>query len=85
MLGLVVALSITTYPLFGDHALTPQLDQPQVETAIDKGLTVEMIIGCHPGTAIIIYSKAEHVFCTPRGNCVRELTTAVAQTCAPRR
>jgi len=83
MFGLFVALSITTYPAFGDRVSPPQVTNPRVEAQIDKGLIVELIVNCRPGTAIITYSKAEQLYCTPKRDCLRTISAALAQSCNP--
>jgi hypothetical protein len=83
MFGLFVALSITTYPAFGDRVSPSHLVHPRVEAEIDKGPIVELIVNCRPGTTIITYSKAEQLFCTPKRGCMRAIAAAVTQSCNP--
>ena len=73
--------NFTAYPGFG-HKGTPtprkaERDQ-RVEATIDKGPIVEMIVRCGAGTAIISYSKVEHLFCGPKHDCNRQLTPVIA-------
>ena len=69
--------SFTAYPAFGDNAPAPS----QVEAIVDKGLILHIIVRCRTGSAIVTYSKAERLYCTPRHACGGELGRTLAATC----
>lgn len=52
-----------------------------VETVIDRGPILELVVRCPVGTAIITYSKLERVYCSPRGGCSQELGRIVEDVC----
>ncbi len=69
-----LATSFTTYQAFVYPGAI-------VEAQIDKGLMVEMIIGCSDGAGIITYSKAEGLYCTPDAACYSSVNAAVERLC----
>ena len=83
--GVLMAAGLWTgYPVFGDQGLRasrPLKPGGQVETVIDKGLILELIVACRPGTAIISYSKAEKLYCGPKVACRASLDDTIASTC----
>lgn len=52
-----------------------------VEVVHDRGLIVEMIIGCDGGAGILTYSKVERVFCLPNHTCTGRLNIAIDRLC----
>ena len=76
--------NFTAYPSFGDRGIaTPRNAErnQRVEATIDKGPIVEMIVRCGAGTAIVSYSKVEHLFCGPKHGCHRQLGHVIANAC----
>jgi hypothetical protein len=59
-------------------------ERTPVETLIDKGPIIEMIVNCHPQSGIITYSKIERLYCSPKRGCSPAFETAYARTCGPR-
>lgn len=53
----------------------------QVETVIDKGLTVEMIVRCGDGAGILQFSKPERRYCAPDHSCYGALRPAIKRLC----
>ena len=53
----------------------------QVEAITDRGPILEMIIRCPSGSAIITYSKIEHLYCRPNLQCDRDMASVVRRTC----
>ena len=79
-----LAANFTAYPGFGDKGIaTPRKVERdrRVEATTDKGPIVEMIVRCDRGTAIISYSKVEHLFCGPRRGCHRDMGHVIANAC----
>jgi hypothetical protein len=79
-----LATNFTAYPGFGDKGLaTPRKAEayPHVEATLDKGPIVELIVRCGNGTAIVSYSKVEHIYCGPKQGCHRQLSRVVASAC----
>jgi hypothetical protein len=65
----------TEYPGFVDPA-------SEVEAVVDRGPILEMIVKCGGGTAILSYSKIEHLYCTPnRSGCFKSFDAAMSSTC----
>lgn len=56
--------------------------QSSVEAYTDKGLTVELVVRCRPGTGVLTYSKADQTFCDSRLRCHSSLRAARRATCA---
>ncbi|MBU2582410.1 MAG: hypothetical protein KJ622_11895 [Alphaproteobacteria bacterium] len=69
-----MASTFTAYQAFVHPGAT-------VETLIDKGLIVEMIIKCPDGAGIITYSRVERVYCTPDYSCHGAITHAIEHLC----
>ena len=79
-----LAANFSAYPGLGDKAgVAPRAVQlsPRVEAASDRGPIIEMIVRCPTGTAIISYSKVEHLYCGPRLRCDRRIANVVAEAC----
>ena len=89
--ALVLAIAtagFTTYPGFGDNVpgVQPRVAIPpqglRIETLVDRGPIVEMIIRCGANTAIISYSKVEKLYCAPnQAACSPALDKTLAPTC----
>ncbi len=70
----LLASSFTTYQAFVFPGAT-------IEARIDKGLIVEMIVGCPSGAGIITYSKAEGIYCGPDFACSRSIEPVIERLC----
>ena len=70
----LLASTFTAYQAFVQPGAT-------VETLIDKGLLVEMIIKCPDGAGIITFSKVDKRYCTPDFTCHRKIGPAIEQLC----
>lgn len=70
----LLASTFTTYQVFVHPGAI-------VETLIDKGLTVEMIVKCPDGAGIITFSKVEKLYCTPDTSCHRGIRPAIRRLC----
>jgi hypothetical protein len=78
-LGLIgLAASFTTYPAFGDRV---QSTPPRVEAVTDRGPILELIVRCPAGTAIVSYSKAEKVYCSPKFTCAASAAKVFTAAC----
>ena len=74
LLTVAVAVGFIDYPGFVDP-------RARVEAVIDRGPILELILKCPPGTAILSYSKVEHLYCTPTKGCTSDLKVAIGRTC----
>ena len=77
-MSILAAASITTH-----FIMYPAFVQPGavVETIIDKGITVEIIVSCTDGAGILQYAKPERQFCTPDHTCYPTLQAAIHRLC----
>lgn len=73
-LAAVATAAVIQYPAF-------TRDRGPVEAVIDKGLMVEFIVRCRPGTGIMSYSKAERRYCSSRHSCHATFAAAWKATC----
>lgn len=81
--ALVVA-AITAYPAYGDRGLVkpPSIERRAVvETVIDRGPILEIVVRCKAGTAVLSYSKVERRYCSPKHACDLSLATTIARSC----
>lgn len=69
-----MASTFTAYQAFVHPGAT-------VETLIDKGLVVEMIVRCPDGAGIITFSKVERRYCTPDFTCHAAIKPAIRHLC----
>lgn len=72
--GIVLAATFTLYP--GSAA-----PDTRIEAVTDRGPILEMIIRCPVGIAIITYSRAERLYCSPDLACDRDMDAIVARSC----
>ena len=82
----LLTANFAAYPSFGDRGIaSPRKAErnARIEATIDRGPIVELIVRCPTGTAIISYSKVEHLYCSPTHACDRQINRVVAQTCRP--
>lgn len=54
---------------------------PRIEAITDRGPLLEMIVRCPRGTAIMTYSKIEHLYCSPKHACFRSQSQTIADAC----
>lgn len=52
-----------------------------VEAVVDRGPVSDVVIRCAKGRAIVSFSKAEKVFCTPKGGCAADLSPIALRAC----
>ena len=80
----IATAGFTTYPGFGDKLPGPAQPAPQqlrIESIVDRGPIVEMVIRCGANAAIISYSKVEKLYCSPKLVCDSKLDKTLALTC----
>ena len=59
----------------------PNVADPRIEAATDRGPIIEFIVRCPRGTAIISYSKMERLFCDPRLKCDEDKEVVMRRSC----
>ncbi|MGH1419166.1 MAG: hypothetical protein ACRBCJ_09955 [Hyphomicrobiaceae bacterium] len=53
-----------------------------IEVITDRGLIAELIVRCSTDVAILSYSKAEKLYCTPKDGCFDTLVVARRTACS---
>ena len=76
VLANTVTGDFTRYPAFTDSGA-----RSGIEVITDRGLIAELIIRCGGSVAILSYSKAERLYCTPKDGCFAALGTARRMAC----
>ena len=79
--AMIVLAASTATGVFSEYPGFLNSDS-QVEAIVDRGPILELIVKCGDGTAILSFSKIEHLYCTPNGSgCFRALRSALESTC----
>lgn len=72
--GLAAAAGFVDYPGFTNPGSA-------IESVMDRGPIVEIVVRCPAGTGIMSYSKIDRQFCTPGLRCAPGLAPAVRRLC----
>ncbi len=86
MHGLALAAVVLANTITGDFtrypAFLPNGAHSGIEAITDRGLIAELIVRCSEGVAVLSYSKAERLFCTPKDGCFDTLIVARRTACS---
>lgn len=76
-----VALNLDMTPPAIHAAVSKARQAPRIESTVDRGVFVDLIVTCSGGTAILSYSKVERIFCSSRGQCSPRMESAIEDSC----